>query len=125
VGRAGQKADRCHCPPIDVAAGNDSISKEGRPYPAPGTFDQTTIAVFSPDGTTLAVDASFGYGTYLYHAATRNLVATLPYPACQDHFHFAAGLAFSPDGTALAVDDTDPSHDCGRVYLWHVTRNRS
>jgi WD40 repeat protein len=110
-------------PPINVAAGNASISKDGTPYPAPGTFDQGTTAAFSPDGATLAIDASFGYGTYLYHSATRNQVATLPYPACQ--YHVAAGLVFSPGGTMLAVGDTDPSHDCGHVYLWDVTRNRS
>jgi len=112
-------------PPIDVAQGNASISKYGTPYPAPGAFDQSTTAAFSPDGTTLAIDASFGYGTYLYHAATRNQVATLPYPNPPGQYHFAAGLAFSPDGTMLAVDDTDPSHDHGHVYLWDVMRNRS
>jgi DNA-binding beta-propeller fold protein YncE len=110
-------------PPIDVAQGNASISKDGTPYPAPGAFDQGTTAACSPDGTALAIDASFGYGTYLYNAATRNQVATLTYPAGQ--FHFAAGVVFSPDGTMLAVDDTDPSHDHGHVYLWDVTRNRS
>jgi WD40 repeat protein len=110
-------------PPIDVAAGNASISKYGTPYPAPGAFDQVTTAAFSPDGTTLAIEASFGYGTYLYHAATRNQVATLPYPAGQ--FHVAAGLVFSPDATMLAVGDTDPSHDHGHVYLWDLTRNRN
>jgi len=110
-------------PPIDVAQGNASISKDGTPYPTPGAFDQSTTAAFSPDGMTLAIDASFGYGTYLYNAATRNRVATLPYPACQ--YHDAAGLVFSPDGTMLAVGDTNPSHNCGRVYLWDVTRNRN
>jgi WD40 repeat protein len=112
-------------PPIDVAQGNASVSKYGTPYPAPGAFDQSTTAAFSPDGTTLAIDASFGYGTYLYYAATRNQVATLPYPNPPGQYHFAAGLAFSPDGTTLAVDDTDPSHDHGHVYLWDVMRNRS
>ena len=110
-------------PPINVAAGNASISKDGTPYPAPGAFEQVITAAFSPDGTTLAIDASFGYGTYLYHAATKNQVATLPYPACQ--YHVAAGLVFSPGGTMLAVGGTDPGQDCGHVYLWDVTRNRN
>ena len=83
------------------------------------------MAAFSPDGTTLAIDASFGYGTYLYRAATSNQAATLPYPNPAGQYHFAAGLAFSPDGTTLAVDDTDPSHDHGHVYLWDLTRNRN
>ncbi len=65
-------------PPIDVAQGNASIPKDGTPYPAPGAFDQNTTTAFSLDGTALAIDASFGYGTYLYNAATRNQVATLP-----------------------------------------------
>jgi WD40 repeat protein len=112
-------------PPIDVAAGNASISKDGTPYPASGAFDQSTTAAFSPNGTTLAIDASFGYGTYLYNAATRNQAATLPYPHPAGPYHFAAGLAFSPDGSMLAVDDTDPSGDHGHVYLWDVKTNRN
>jgi len=112
-------------PPIDVAQGNASISKDGTPYPTPGAFDQSTTAAFSPDGATLAIDASFGYGTYLYYAATRNQVATLPYPDPPGQYHFAAGLTFSPDGTMLAVDDTDPSGDHGHLYLWDLKRNRS
>ena len=110
-------------PPIDVAQGNASISKDGTPYPAAGAFDQSTTAVFSPYGTTLAIDASFGYGTYLYSVATRNRVATLTYPGGQ--FHFAAWVVFSPDGTTLAADETGPSGDHGHVYLWDVMRNRS
>ena len=112
-------------PPIDRAAGNASISKDGTQYPAAGTYDKSTVAAFSPDGTTLAIDASFGYGTYLYHATTRNQAATLPYPYPPGQYHFAAGLVFSPDGTMLAVDDIDPSHDSGHVYLWDLTRNQN
>jgi WD40 repeat protein len=115
-------------PPIDVAQGNASISKgaaDGGPYPAPGAFDQSTTAAFSSDGTTLAIDASFGYGTYLYNATTRDQAATLPYPYPPGQYHFAAGLAFSPDGSMLAVDDADPSGDHGHVYLWDVKRNRN
>ncbi|MDR0345960.1 MAG: hypothetical protein LBI49_23185, partial [Nocardiopsaceae bacterium] len=114
-------------PPINVAAGNASISKGpkgGGPYPGPGYFDKSTTAALSPDGTTLAIDVSFGYGTYVYHAATRNRVATLPYPYPAGRYHFAAGLVFSPDGTMLAVDAADPSLDNGHVYLWDLTRNR-
>jgi WD40 repeat protein len=110
-------------PLINVAQGNAPISKDGTPYPAAGAFDHSTTAAFSPDGAALAIDASFGYGTYLYNAATRNRVATLTYPVGQ--FHFAAQVAFSPDRTMLAVDDTDPSHDHGHVYLWDVKRNRN
>jgi WD40 repeat protein len=110
-------------PPIDVAAGNASISKDGTPYPAPGAYDQSTTAAFSPDGTTLAIDASFGYGTYLYNAATRNQAAILPYPAAR--YHTVQGLVFSPDGTMLAVDDTDSGGDHGHIYLWDVKRNRT
>lgn len=73
----------------------------------------------------MAIDVSFGYGTYLYHAATRNPVATLPYPDPPGQYHFAAGLVFSLDGTMLAVDDIDGSHDSGHVYLWDLTRNRN
>jgi WD40 repeat protein len=113
-------------PPINVAAGNASISKgatDGGPYPGPGYFDKSTTVVFSPGGTTLAIDASFGYGTYLYNAATRTRVATLPYPA--HRFYVAAWVAFSPDGTMLAVDEMRSSRDHGHVYLWDVMRNRS
>ncbi|MGH3251872.1 MAG: WD40 repeat domain-containing protein [Trebonia sp.] len=105
-------------PPINVAQGNASISKDGTPYPVPGAFDRETTAAFSPDGTTLAIDASFGYGTYLYDVAPRKLVATLTYPGGQ--FHFAASVVFSPDGTMAAV--TGPR---GPTYLWDATRNRS
>jgi len=45
-------------PPINVAQGNASISKDGTPYPAAGAFDHGTTAAFSPDGTMLAVDAT-------------------------------------------------------------------
>lgn len=112
-------------PPVNAAAGNDSISKgsgDGGPYPGPGDFDKSTTAAFSPDGTTLAIDASFGYGTYLYRVATRKQIAALTDPGGQ--FRFAAQVVFSPDGTMLAVTDHDPSGHHGHAYLWDVTRNR-
>jgi eukaryotic-like serine/threonine-protein kinase len=101
-------------PPINTAQGNASISKDGAPYPAVGAFDHSITAVFSPDGTILAVDASFGYGTYLYDAAARKQIAVLTYPSGQ--FHFAAGVAFSPDGTMMTVTEAR-----GATYLWNVT----
>lgn len=104
-------------PPINVSQGNASISKDGTPYPAAGAFDRATTAVFSPDGTSVAIDASFGYGTYLYDAATGKRIATLTYPS--GRFHFAAGLAFSRDGTRMAVTEAR-----GPTYLWDVTSNR-
>jgi hypothetical protein len=83
----------------DIAARRQVARLTSPRCPLPGQV------IFSPDGTTLAIDASFGHGTYLYHAATRNQAATLPYPNPAGQYHFAARLAFSPDGTMLAVDD--------------------
>lgn len=105
-------------PPINVAAGNASISKDsadGGPYPAPGDFPQNVNVAFSPDGTTLATDVSFGYGTYLYDVATRNRLATLTDPG---GWFWAPSAVFSPDGTMLAVTDH------GHAYLWRLPRPR-
>jgi WD40 repeat protein len=112
-------------PPINAAQGNASISKggaDGGPYPAPGAFARAVTAAFSPDGTILAVDASFGYGTYLYDLATRKRIAALTYAG--GRFHFAAPIAFSPDGTMLAVGESEATSDHGHVYLWDMTSSR-
>jgi WD40 repeat protein len=98
-------------PPVNVAQGNASISKYGTPYPVAGAFDQTTTAAFSPDGTIVAVDATFGYGTYLYDVATGNRVATLTDPRGQ--LDVAPQVVFSPDGMMMAVTEAR-----GRTYLW-------
>ena len=90
-------------PPIDTAAGNASIDKgpgDGGPYPGPGDFPHNVYVALSPDGTTLAVDVDFGYGTYLYDVATGNRLATLT-DAGGDFF--APSAVFSPDGAMLAV----------------------
>ena len=100
-------------PPVNVAQGNASISKDGAPYPVAGAFDHSVMVAFSPDGATLAASVSFGYGTYLYDVATRNRVATLTDPGGQ--LSEAAPVVFSPDGTMLAV--TDPND---RTYLWRA-----
>jgi WD40 repeat protein len=98
-------------PPIDVARGNASISKDGTPYPVAGAFDQTTTAAFSPDGMIVAVSASFGYGTYLYDVASGNRVATLTGPGGRPGA--AAWIVFSPDGSMMAVSEAR-----GPTYLW-------
>jgi WD40 repeat protein len=103
-------------PPINTAAGNASIDKgpaDGGPYPAPGDFPHNVYVAFSPDGTTLAIDVDFGYGTYLYDVATRNRLATLTDPG---GYFLAPSVVFSPDGTMLAVLDD------GHTYLWSSPR---
>jgi WD40 repeat protein len=100
-------------PPINMAQGNVSISKDGQPYPVAGAFPQDVNAAFSPDGTMLAADVDFGYGTCLYDVTTRNRLATLTDPGGQPNQ--AGQVAFSPDGTMIAVTDSN-----GRTYLWHV-----
>ena len=103
-------------PPINTAAGNASIDKgpaDGGPYPAPGAFPQDVYVAFSPDGTTLAIDVDFGYGTYLYDVATRDRLATLTDPG---GYSSAPLAVFSPDATVLAV--LDNSH----IYLWNPPR---
>jgi WD40 repeat protein len=79
---------------------------------SPGCPDGGQV-VFSPDGTMLATNADFGYGTCLYDVTTRNRLATLTDPGGQPDQ--AAQVAFSPDGTMIVVTDSN-----GRTYLWHV-----
>lgn len=98
-------------PRVNVAQGNASVSKDGQPYPVGGAFTQDVNVAFSPDGTTLATNVDFGYGTYLYDVATGNLLATLTDPSGQHDR--AAPVAFSPDGTMMAVTDSN-----GLTYLW-------
>jgi WD40 repeat protein len=98
--------------PINMAQGNAFISKDGQPYPMPGAFGQAVDVVFSPDGTIVAANVNFGYGTYLYDVATRKRVATLTDPGGQPQ---TAPVVFSPDGTMLAVTDSN-----GRTYLWRL-----
>lgn len=105
-------------PPVNAAQGNASISKDGTPYPIAGAFDQSTTVAFSPDAAIVAIDASFGYGTYLYDVATGTRVATLTRPGGRPGF--AAWIAFSPDGTMMAVTEAR-----GPTYLWDVTENRN
>jgi WD40 repeat protein len=100
-------------PPINMAQGNASISKDGQPYPVAGAFPQDVNAAFSPDGTMLTADVDFGYGTCLYDVTTRNRLATLTDPGGQ--LNQAGQVAFSPDGTMITVTDSN-----GRTYLWHV-----
>jgi len=105
-------------PPVNAAAGNASISKgaaDGGPYPAPGAFDQSVTAAFSPDGTILAAGMDFGYGTYLYDVATGKRFATLTDPG--GDITQAPALALSPDGKMLAVTDAN-----ARTYLWRLPR---
>jgi WD40 repeat protein len=104
---------RTIAPPVNVAQGNASISKDGGPYPAPGAFDHSVMAALSPDGALLAANVSFGYGTYLYDVATGKRAATLTDPG--GALSQAAPVAFSPDGAMVAV--TDPN---GRTYLWRA-----
>jgi WD40 repeat protein len=105
-------------PPVDVARGNASIAKDGTPYPVAGAFDKTTTAALSPDGAIVAIDESFGYGTYLYDVATRNRVATLTGPGGRTGA--VAWIAFSPDGTTMAVTEAR-----GPTCLWDVARYRN
>jgi WD40 repeat protein len=105
-------------PPINTAAGNAFISKgsgDGGPYPAPGDFPQRVNVAFSPDGTSLAIDANFGYGTYVYGVATRNRLGTLSDPGGSFQ---APSAVFSPDGTMLAVTEN------GHTYVWRQPRPR-
>jgi WD40 repeat protein len=111
---AARRLTRTIAPPLNVAQGNASISKDGGPYPAPGAFDHSVMAAFSPDGTMLAASVSFGYGTYLYDLAAGKRVATLTDPGGK--LSEAAPVAFSPDGAMLAVSDAD-----GRTYLWRAS----
>jgi WD40 repeat protein len=105
-------------PPVNSAAGNSSISKgagDGGPYPAPGAFPQAVTAALSPDGTILAAGRDFGYGTYLYDAATGKRLATLTDPG--GDITLAPALTLSPDGKLVAVTDAN-----GRTYLWRLPR---
>ena len=105
-------------PPVNEAAGNASISKgaaDGGPYPAPGAFDQSVTAAFSPGSTILAAGMDFGYGTYLYDVATSKRFATLTDPGGDNTR--APALTLSPNGKMLAVTDAN-----GRTYLWRLPR---
>jgi WD40 repeat protein len=80
------------------------------PYPASWT---STWAVFSPDGKILAVNADYGYGTYLYDVSTGKLVATLTNP--DNATDPDPTVVFSPGGSMMAVVEIN-----GCTYLWHV-----
>jgi WD40 repeat protein len=74
-------------------------------------------AVFSPDGMSLATTAAYGYGTYLYDVANRELLATLTDPGASTSM--LPAVAFSPDGPMMAVVESN-----GRTYLWRLTSRR-
>ena len=110
---AARRLTRTIAPPVNAAQGNASISKDGAPYPAPGAFDHSVMAALSPDGALLAVNASFGYGTDLYDAATGNRLVTLTDPGGK--LSEATSVVFSPNAAMIAVTDSN-----GRTYLWRA-----
>ncbi|MFJ2900566.1 WD40 repeat domain-containing serine/threonine protein kinase [Streptomyces sp. NPDC087218] len=85
------------------------------------------VAVFSPDGKTLAVGSAGSDSVTLWNMATGSVTATLKHKADigDDVWSWTNSLAYSPDGRTLAVaGSTWNTAGQGQLRLWDLSRSR-